>query len=289
MGEPERTVDILQAFLETGRPGHSVIWKDEMRQCRDCLDFFNARVAYVDEAVRHVPELCPACSAAALFEEQKAEALVKLAAVTRVQRERWDLEAGCPARFKSKTFEDFDRRRQPRAYKALTTWQPPRSIILSSADLYGVGKTHLACALLNRVLAGTEPAWLTRDLWVQARRCPVHFTSEPHLLASIRATYQEGSTETDDLIFRRLASFDLLILDDVGKTKPRDPAFLQGVYFRVIDDRYSGGKPIVLTTNLSLTELEAHIGGSCADRLYEMCGPDNIIQMRGRSYRVNGG
>lgn len=260
-----------------------------MKQCHGCLDHFNARVAYIDEEPWHVPELCPACSAAAAFEERKTEALVRLAAVTRVQRERWDTEAGCPARFRDRTFENFDRRRQPRAYKALTTWQPPKSIILSSADLYGVGKTHLACALLNRVLAGTEPAWLTRDLYIQARRCPVHFTSEPHRLASIRATYQEASTDTDDLIFRQLASFDLLILDDVGKTKPRDPAFLQSVYFRVIDDRYSGGKPIVLTTNLSLTELEAHIGGSCADRLYEMCGPDNIIQMRGRSFRVNGG
>ena len=288
MEERERTVDTLQAFLETGRPARFVTWKDEKKQCADCLDFFDARVAYIDGEPRHIPELCPACSASAVLEERKAEALVKLDAVTKVQLERWDAEAGCPARFEDRTFENFDRKRQPRAFKVLSTWQPPKSIILSSTDLYGVGKTHLACSLLHRVLAGTQAAWLTRDLWVQARRCPVHFTTEPHLLASIRATFQEGAADTDDSIYRRMASFDLLILDDVGKTRPRDPAFLQGVYFRIIDDRYSSSKPVVLTTNLSLADLEAHIGGSCADRLYEMCGEANIVQMRGRSYRVQG-
>ena len=82
---------------------------------------------------------------------------------------------------------------------------------------------------------------------------------------------------------------DVLILDDVGKTKPRDISFLQGVYFRIIDERYAGNKPIVLTTNLSLADLEAHIGGSCADRLNEMCGTENIVQMRGKTYRVQEG
>jgi DNA replication protein DnaC len=46
----------------------------------------------------------------------------------------------------------------------------------------------------------------------------------------------------------------------------------------------NGYTPIILTTNLSLSELEAHIEGACTDRLREMCRV-NIVKMAGVSYR----
>lgn len=46
----------------------------------------------------------------------------------------------------------------------------------------------------------------------------------------------------------------------------------------------NGYTPIILTTDLSLSELEAHIGGACMDRLREMCGV-NIVKMAGLSYK----
>lgn len=287
--EEERTADTLQDSLATGRQAHSVTWKTERKICSECQEPFDARVAYIDDNPRHIPELCPACGTMAAFEERKADALVKLDEVMRLQRERWNAEANCPARFNACSFENFDRKRQPLAFKVMSTWQSPKSVLLSSADVYGVGKTHLACALANRLLVAETPARLTRELYVQLLRCPVHFTTESQLLGSIRATYQEGAGETDEIVCRRLASYHLLIVDDVGKVKPRDLGFLQRVFFRIIDDRYTRNLPMILTTNMSLMDLEAYLGGSCADRLREMCSVQNIVEMRGKSYRVQVG
>jgi len=42
---------------------------------------------------------------------------------------------------------------------------------------------------------------------------------------------------------------------------------------------------LILTMNLTLQELEDHIGGAPADRLREMCGRSGFITMKGESYR----
>jgi len=117
--------------------------------------------------------------------------------------------------------------------------------------------------------------------------CPVHLTTEQKLLNRIRQTYnqrdEEGETEED--VFSALERFHLLIIDDVGKVRPRDYSFLQGVYFRIIDDRYTEEDNIILTTNLDLAELETHIGGASSDRLREMAGKQGFIKMTGKSER----
>ena len=106
-------------------------------------------------------------------------------------------------------------------------------------------------------------------------------------MARIRATFnREGQGgETDEDIYRTLLRYDLLVVDDVGKVRPRDYSFLQGVFFRIIDDRYTSRKPVIVTTNLSLPELETHIGGAASDRLREMCGAKGLIKMTGQSFR----
>lgn len=109
---------------------------------------------------------------------------------------------------------------------------------------------------------------------------------EPQLLDRIYSTFNrtDDNAETTEQLYKMLERRQVLIIDDVGKIKPRELAFVQGVYFRIIDTRCVSGKPIVMTSNLSLAELEEHIGGASADRLREMCGP-NVIKISGISYR----
>ena len=159
------------------------------------------------------------------------------------------------------------------------------SILLLSPNVYGVGKTHLVCALANKIVETAEPARLTRSLYIQKYRCPVYFITEAKLLSRIRDTYNKKDGETEEEIYTTLQAYQLLIIDDVGKVRPRDYSFLQGVYFRIIDDRYTNEIPIILTTNLDANELEAHIGGASADRLREMFGKEGFIILKGQSYR----
>lgn len=82
---------------------------------------------------------------------------------------------------------------------------------------------------------------------------------------------------------KELCRNDLLIIDDLNAE--RDTSFaLEGI-FKVIDERYRQGKPIVITSNLTLEEFK-----NCTrldlqriyDRILEMCIP---VQMQGVNLR----
>jgi len=263
-------------------------WRTETKVCVTCGRQYEARIWTRNGKDGPYETECRECRDKRLNEETRQAALKELEQAKENQRARWYQECGIPALFVDKTFENFNRELQPKAYDIIKGYDGEKSILLLSPDLYGVGKTHLVCALVNHTLKTREPASFSPNSYTVWRRpLPVFFITEPKLLARIRATFNraEGQGgETDEDIYRRLLSYDLLIIDDVGKVRPRDYSFLQSVYFRMIDDRYTNEAPIILTTNLSLSELEAHIGGACADRLREMCRA-NIVKMAGESYR----
>ena len=71
-----------------------------------------------------------------------------------------------------------------------------------------------------------------------------------------------------------LCRYPLLILDDFGMERGTEYG-LEQVY-NVIDSRYRSGKPLIVTTNLTLTELQNPQDTPHAriyDRLLEMCAP----------------
>jgi DNA replication protein DnaC len=51
-----------------------------------------------------------------------------------------------------------------------------------------------------------------------------------------------------------LNHYELLVLDDLGTE--RNTPFAMEVVYRVIDDRYTSGKPMIVTTNLTLEQLK---------------------------------
>lgn len=289
----DKLSDILQASLVTDPQGHLVTWRDEVIKCTKCDKDFKGKVATIDGVDGYQADVCFPCHQLEIIEERKAEAQEKANQVSEHQREVWWEVCNMPTSFSLKKLDDFDRKLQPKAFKVMEEYDwnwnnekdtPAKSVVLSSPDLYGVGKTHLVCGLINKVIMTTQSARIHQDFWVQTLQCPVYFTTEPQMLDKIRATFKDGSGDTDEKIYERLIAYRLLVIDDVGKVRPRDLSFLQGVYYRIIDGRYTSGLPIILTTNLSFEELENHIGGACADRLREMCG-DNFVKMAGKSYR----
>lgn len=191
-----------------------------------------------------------------------------------------------PEKFKDSDLNNFDSEKQPKAYKLIKNYdlEKGESIILYSPDIYGVGKTHLAYALLKRYIreypATRITAWGERI----SKASPVCLIKENDLLMRIRATFQPGCDEKDIDIYRKLRGYKLLVIDDVGKKIPKDYNFVHDVYFTIIDDRDNDSNAIMITTNLAMQDLEVHIGGAAADRLRGMCGK-NIIQMTGKSQR----
>ncbi len=158
------------------------------------------------------------------------------------------------------------------------------SIIFLSPGIYGVGKTHLAAAIANRLLAQDPTTTHSLSGATIMKPCPAHFVTESKLLAAIRDTYNTPGA-SEESVYQQVAVPKLLIIDDVGKVRPRDYSHLQGVYFRIIDKRYTTGKNVILTTNLTMQQLEQHIGGASADRLCEMVPRTGYINFAGSGMR----
>ena len=54
-------------------------------------------------------------------------------------------------------------------------------------------------------------------------------------------------------IYGELSGFDLLVLDDLGSE--RSSEYMDEIVFNILDDRLRSGKPMIITTNINLTEI----------------------------------
>lgn len=119
----------------------------------------------------------------------------------------------------------------------------------------GNGKTFTAACIANALID----------------RCvPVLMTSFAKIINAVTGLYSD-----DRIIFMRgLNEFDLLVIDDLGAERQSEFA-LEQVY-NVIDQRYKAGKPMIITTNLTMKELKNPPNMDYQriyDRVLEMCIP----------------
>ena len=81
----------------------------------------------------------------------------------------------------------------------------------------------------------------------------------------------------------RLMEYPLLIIDDLGVE--RDTSYIAEQVYNIIDARYRSGRPMIITTNLSMQELEnpgIWEKKRIYDRILECCTP---LRVEGRNIR----
>lgn len=127
----------------------------------------------------------------------------------------------------------------------------------------GTGKSYFAGCIANALME---------------REVPVCMTNFAIILNDLTASFQ-GRNE----YITRLCGYPLLILDDFGMERGTEYS-LEQVY-HVIDSRYRSRKPLIVTTNLTLGNLQnpqdtAH--ARIYDRLLEQCAP---IRFVGENFR----
>jgi len=263
---------------------------EKQRNCDQCGNEYEPK--YYDVLGTHLLAgrgRCPDCAQKKYDEEVAKETAALQASIIETRRRHREL-SGIPFKFMNQDFSSFEKGWQDEAFdkcwkyaEAFPVEARPigyPSLYIYSEKSWGVGKTHLTCAIAHRIL----------DRWKGGERgCPrLIFVSEPDLFRQIQATYsfnqeEKRMRESEDDIIKRLTYCDLLELDDVGKERRQDPRFVQRTLFAIIDGRYKLGLPMILTANLVPSQLRAHLEEATFDRFSEMSGRD-WVRMDGNSY-----
>jgi DNA replication protein DnaC len=119
----------------------------------------------------------------------------------------------------------------------------------------GTGKTHLACAIVNHIIA--------KHMALAA------FGTVSSVTRTVRATYSKNNPKTESQALADLMVPDLLIIDEVGASNGSEHEL--GLLFEIINRRYENLRPMILISNLSEPELKKLLGHRAMDRFAE-CG-----------------
>lgn len=144
----------------------------------------------------------------------------------------------------------------------------------------GIGKTHIAVAVLRQV--------------VQQKGVHGLFFDVRELLKLIRSTYNPVVRTAEMDIIRPVMDAELLVLDDLGSEKPSE--WVEETMNLIVNTRYNERRPTIFTTNYEdtpdeadLDSLKARVGYRMHSRLHEMC---EFLEYDGGDYRMlppNGG
>lgn len=146
----------------------------------------------------------------------------------------------------------------------------------------GVGKTHLAAAILKSLIVGKGITGLFYDF--------------RELLKEIQSSYNPVSQTSEVAVLEPVLRSDVLLLDDFGAEKPS--LWMLDTVGYIINARYNNRRPVLITTNFldevatralgdsARVKLEDtltdRVGERVRSRLHEMC---RLVRLEGDDYR----
>jgi DNA replication protein DnaC len=156
--------------------------------------------------------------------------------------------AGIPLRYQGCSFANFQVGRRS------TSLQQAKSVAAQYVDGFlqddgrfaesgllfvgrpGVGKTHLAAAVLGELI---------RRYGVRGKF--VDFTS---LISQIQSTFDPGSAESKHDVLEPVMRAEVLVLDELGSQKPTE--WVSDTLYLILNTRYTERRPTLFTTNYRL-------------------------------------
>lgn len=129
----------------------------------------------------------------------------------------------------------------------------------------GTGKSFFACSVANALIA---------------KGIPASVTTFPMLLNKLQGFGDQRQATVD-----RLQRYPLLVIDDLGVE--RDTSYSLEQISNIVDARARSGKPLIVTTNLSIADLENPRSMDYKriyDRILGMCPVR--VKMAGKSRRI---
>lgn len=227
-----------------------------------------------------VPATCPACKGFGAVETPEGRVVPCRCRAEDVAGARLRA-AQIPERYRNCTLENYivhkdappsQRLAKMKAIKFVEEWKSVPYGLLFIGPV-GVGKTHLAAAILRS---------LVEECGVRGVFCD--FTD---LLERIQATFSRGNPDSADDVLAPYRDAELLVLDELGARRPTD--WVRDVLYGLINTRYNRQRMTIVTSNYGDVParpgeetLEGRVGVLVRSRLHEMCVP---VLIEGDDYR----
>lgn len=179
-------------------------------------------------------------------------------------REARRSRCGLPNRLRGEFIERLPAKPgQQSAVEAATRWAKSKDaggLMLTGET--GVGKTRIAAAAC----------------WTRLERFPCAYASVARAMAKLGGSFtDEGRAEA----VRMFSGNDAVVLDDLDKTRPSEYGMEQ--LFAAVDTREQAGAPLLVTTNLSPSEIGERYGDPLMSRLVGYC---RSVRVDGDDWRV---
>ena len=233
--------------------------------------------------------VCPKCQGTGwLLEEAGASQVAKRCACF---GERWKKslfdQALVPRRYQSCTLDNFEvhndsHRDALKISRQFVKNYPLQDVGLLFIGPCGVGKTHLAVAILQEIIRSKDAVGIFYDF--------------RDLIREIQSTFTPDATLSESDVLGPVFQSDVLVLDELGAK--RTTAWVEETVFYIINHRYNHKKMTLFTTNYpDLDEEEDkrdsfykkggdslidRIGVRLRSRIYEMC---KVVEITGEDYR----
>ena len=206
-------------------------------------------------------------------------------------------QARIPPRYEHCELQNFDVRKNlatGQANPSLTGRKSVRSVLWRSTppisdcflwDRRGVGKTHLAVAVLRELMLRKGVECLFYDFH--------------ELLKTIKDSYNPGTQSTELSVLQPVLDAEVLLLDELAASNPSD--WVKETLQHIINSRYNYKKVTLITTTLQFGDGRARdsrlpsgeiipdveftlnrLGVTLRSRLYEMC---KLVEMSSDDYR----
>lgn len=219
------------------------------------------------------PATCPHCQGTGWIEHQRAvgvPTMVVCSCQGEQRRQQRVASAHIPKRYEHCTLDSFRDKSLPvlrvarrKVQEFVDAWpgtDEGRGLLLVGGC--GVGKTHLAVAVLVEIIRSGKPGRML-------------FSNFQDLIQEIQASFATDSPVNKSEIIQPLLEVDLLVLDELGSQ--RLTPFVQDILYYIINTRYNEQRTTIFTTNYVDTpadpkeeNLGARIGTRLRSRLYEM-------------------
>jgi DNA replication protein DnaC len=194
-----------------------------------------------------------------------------------LRRDRLE-SAAIPERYRNDNFDNFNDR-SPALARAKETARefvdsyPGVEHGLLLVGPAGLGKTHLACAILSELVTTKGVGGLYVDF--------------SDLLLRIQTSFRPDADLSKESVLTPYTEAEVLVLDELGASKPHP--WVLDVLYNLLNTRYNRKRITIATSNFEddvtsgeREKLEDRIGYRLRSRLYEMC---TLVALRGTDYR----